>query len=49
MSLESTLNVGDAAYAYYPVSAVEGSEKLPYSLTVLLENEIGRASCRERV
>ncbi|MEE0704808.1 MAG: aconitate hydratase AcnA [Adlercreutzia sp.] len=40
MSLESTLNVGDAAYAYYPVSAVEGSEKLPYSLTVLLENAL---------
>ncbi|MDE8703464.1 aconitate hydratase AcnA [Adlercreutzia equolifaciens] len=40
MSFESTLKVGDAAYAYYPVSAVEGAEKLPYSLTVLLENAL---------
>ncbi len=32
------LQVGDKAYAYYPVSSLEGSGKLPYSLTVLLEN-----------
>lgn len=38
MSFESTLKVGDATYAYYPVSAVEGAGKLPYSLTVLLES-----------
>lgn len=32
------LNVGDCTYVYYPVAQVEGSGKLPYSLTVLLEN-----------
>ena len=34
----STLDVGGTTYTYYPVSAVPGSEELPYSLTVLLEN-----------
>ena len=38
MTFESTLAVGNAAYTYYPVAAVEGAEKLPFSLTVLLEN-----------
>ncbi len=38
MSFESSLKVGDAAYTYYPVAAVEGAERLPFSLTVLLEN-----------
>ena len=32
------LEVGEQSYTYYPVSAIEGSEKLPYSLAVLLEN-----------
>ncbi len=35
---EATLQVGEAGYTYYPVSAVEGAERLPYALTVLLEN-----------
>ena len=34
----STLDVDGASYTYYPVSTVPGSEELPYSLTVLLEN-----------
>jgi aconitate hydratase len=34
----ATLKVGDATYRYYPVRALPGAEKLPYSLTVLLEN-----------
>lgn len=34
----SVLQVGNTSYTYYPVSAIEGHEKLPYSLTVLLEN-----------
>lgn len=34
----ATLDVDGASYTYYPVSAVAGSERLPYSLTVLLEN-----------
>ena len=32
------LQVGDTAYAYYRLDRVPGSEKLPYSLKVLLEN-----------
>ena len=32
------LHVGDRAYTYYPVANIGDSEKLPYSLTVLLEN-----------
>ena len=42
MSFASSLKVGDAAYTYYPVSAIEGAEKLPFSLTVLLENASGK-------
>ena len=43
----ATLSVGDAAYTYYPVEQVEGSEKLPYALKVLLENVLhGRAGVR---
>ncbi len=34
----STLNVGDASYDYFRIDAVEGSERLPFSLKVLLEN-----------
>ncbi|MBA3410332.1 MAG: aconitate hydratase, partial [Geodermatophilaceae bacterium] len=33
-----TLSVGEASYEIYRVSAVEGADKLPYSLKVLLEN-----------
>jgi aconitate hydratase len=33
-----TLGVGDNSYEIFRLSAVEGSEKLPYSLKVLLEN-----------
>ena len=40
MSFESSLKVGDAAYTYYPVAAVEGASRLPFSLTVLLENAL---------
>ena len=39
----ATLSVGDAAYTYYPVEQVEGSEKLPYALKVLLENVLRHA------
>ena len=34
----SILEVGNAKYAYHPVKSYEGAERLPYSLTVLLEN-----------
>ena len=33
-----TLQVGGESYAYYAVNDVEGAGRLPYSLTVLLEN-----------
>ena len=35
---KGTLEVGDASYDVYRLSAVEGSDRLPYSLKVLLEN-----------
>ncbi|MFE0462889.1 aconitate hydratase AcnA [Kitasatospora sp. NPDC058965] len=34
----SSLQVGDESYEIFKLSAVEGSERLPYSLKVLLEN-----------
>ena len=45
MSNETTslLEVGGKTYEYYPVSACEGAQKLPYSLTVLLENVLRNA------
>jgi len=33
-----SLKVGDASYDVFRLSAVKGSEKLPFSLKVLLEN-----------
>ena len=39
----SVLKVGETEYSFYPVSKCEGSEKLPYSLTVLLENVLRNA------
>lgn len=44
----ATLQVGNKAYRYFPVNRVEGSEKLPYSLTVLLENVLRNAPTEER-
>ncbi|GLZ36800.1 aconitate hydratase [Actinokineospora sp. NBRC 105648] len=34
----ATLNVGDTSYEVYRLDAVEGAERLPYSLKILLEN-----------
>lgn len=42
------LNVGNTSYKYFPVSQVPGYEKLPYSLTVLLENILRNADSDER-
>ncbi len=39
----AALAVGENTYEYYPVSECEGAEKLPYSLTVLLENVLRNA------
>jgi aconitate hydratase A / 2-methylisocitrate dehydratase len=33
-----TLNVGDASYEVFRLGAVDGAERLPYSLKILLEN-----------
>ncbi|MFD1050582.1 hypothetical protein ACFQ1S_36170, partial [Kibdelosporangium lantanae] len=33
-----TLTVGDTSYEVFRLSAVEGAERLPYSLKILLEN-----------
>ncbi|GAA3457018.1 aconitate hydratase [Dactylosporangium matsuzakiense] len=35
---KSQLSVGDAGYEIYKIGKVEGSERLPYSLKILLEN-----------
>ncbi len=35
---KSTLDVGDKSYEIYRIDAVEGHEKLPFSMKVLLEN-----------
>lgn len=42
------LNVGDKTYTYYPVSGIQGHDKLPFSLTVLLENILRLAPSDER-
>ena len=39
----STIEVGGSRYEYYPVRGFEGAERLPYSLTVLLENVLRNA------
>lgn len=46
-SFAAQLNVEGANYTYYPVKAIEGSEKLPYALTVLLENVLRNAESTE--
>ena len=38
-----TLHVNGTDYTYYPIDQVEGSEKLPYALKVLLENVLRKA------
>ncbi len=39
-----TLEAGGKRYTYFPVSRIPGASKLPYSLTVLLENVLRNAS-----
>lgn len=46
-SFEASLDVNGKRYAYYPLSAVEGAEKLPFSLSVLLENVLRNGSDAE--
>lgn len=42
------LEVGGTRYTYYPVNKVAGYEKLPFSLTVLLENILRNAESDQR-
>ena len=42
------LKVGNTSYIFYPVNRVKGYEKLPYSLTVLLENILRNAGSDEQ-
>ena len=35
---KASLSVGDSALDYYRLDAVDGSDKLPFSLKILLEN-----------
>lgn len=42
------LEVGDRSYSYFPASQVDGSERLPLSLTVVLENVLRHADSDER-
>jgi aconitate hydratase len=38
LGARGTLNVGDASYEVFRLSAVDGADRLPYSLKILLEN-----------
>lgn len=39
----SELSVGEKTLSYYPISTIEGFQKLPFSLKVLLENVLRKA------
>ncbi len=43
----ASLVVGGKTYSYCPISEIEGAERLPFSLTVLLENVLRQASSDE--
>ncbi|WP_165062964.1 aconitate hydratase AcnA [Adlercreutzia sp. ZJ154] len=45
--LEAELEVNGKIYNYYPVGQIEGADKLPFSLRVLLENVLRCASNEE--
>lgn len=47
-SLKSKLNVGQTSYQFFAVDKVAGSEKLPYSLIILLENILRLAADEEQ-
>ena len=40
----TTLQAGEDTFAYYDITAVDGAEKLPYALKVLLENALRNAA-----
>ena len=41
------LKAAGKVYAYYPISQIEGADKLPFSLKVLLENVLRNAASEE--
>ena len=43
----SSLEADGARFAYYDISAVEGADKLPFALKVLLENVLRNAGDEE--
>ena len=43
MERSKQLRVDGRTYAYYPVAETKGSDKLPYSLRILLENVLRNA------
>lgn len=43
------LHIGNAAYRYYPIDQIEGAEKLPRSLAILLENILRSVEEPDRV
>ena len=47
MHSTAVLEVSGKSYKYYPVKPFKGVEKLPYSLTVLLENVLRCARTKE--
>lgn len=47
-SRSDVLKVGNVTYTYYPVNRVAGHDKLPFSLTVLLENILRNAESDKR-
>lgn len=46
-AFEEELLVGNETYRIYPVGQIEGAEKLPYSLKVLLENVLRNARTQD--
>ena len=44
---ESSFTVGENTYRYFPISTIEGVEKLPYSLRILLENVLRNAKSED--
>ena len=48
LGYSSVLKVGEREYSYYPVTAINGWERLPLSLTVLLENVLRKALSDEQ-
>ncbi|MBE6471250.1 MAG: aconitate hydratase AcnA [Coriobacteriaceae bacterium] len=46
--MKQTLDIGGRKYSYYPVGQIEGAQRLPYSLKVLLENILRTAPDEER-